>query len=98
MYVQSSPRSALVEPELMQASTAEDSGLEKLHQMVKNVSSVGDTRARIQIIMELAAQLPRLPREAKVSANRVMGCTSQVTHNILISFLLNRRIFFVLKL
>lgn len=97
MYVQSFTRSALVEPELMQASTAEDSGLEKLHQMVKNVSSVGDTRARIQIIMELAAQLPRLPTEAKVSANRVMGCTSQVTHSILLSFLLNRRIV-VLKL
>lgn len=66
----------------MQASNGEDSGLEKLHQMVQDVSSVSDTRARIQIIMELATQLPRLPAEAKVSANRVMGCTSQVIYYI----------------
>ncbi|KAG0601934.1 hypothetical protein M758_11G149000 [Ceratodon purpureus] len=71
-------RSALVEPELLAPIGNEESGVRKLQQLVEEVSKSGDGRARVQRVLDHAMKMPRLPAEAKVSENRVMGCTSQV--------------------
>lgn len=54
----------------------EDGSLGKLQ--VGEVASSGDSRARLQRILDHAAQLPRLPG-AKVATNRVMGPTVKVS-------------------
>lgn len=76
--VQGVIRSALVEPELLTPISKEENGLPKLQQLVAEVARPGDGRARLQRVLDHATKIPRLPTDAKVSENRVMGCTSQV--------------------
>lgn len=71
-------RSALVEPELLSPVSKDESALKKLHQLVEDVSSADEGRARVQRVLGYAKKIPRLPADAKVPENRVMGCTSQV--------------------
>lgn len=67
-----------MEPELLTQVSKDRSALRKLQQLVENVSSSGEGRVRIQRVLDRAKMMPRLPTNAKVSENRVMGCTSQV--------------------
>lgn len=83
MVMQGAIRSALVEPELLAPIGNEQSGVKKLQQLVEEVSKSGDGRARVQRVLDHAMKMPRLPAEAKVSENRVMGCTSQVGTDLL---------------
>lgn len=71
-------RNALVEPELLTPIGNEESGVKKLQRLAEEVGKSGDGRERVQRVLDHAMKTPRLPVEAKVSENRVMGCTSQV--------------------
>jgi quinolinate synthase len=71
-------RSALVEPELVAPMSKEENGLQKLQRLVEEVGQSGDGRARLQRLLSHANKMPHLPSDARVSENRVMGCTSQV--------------------
>jgi len=67
-----------VEPELLTPISKGENGLPKLQRLVEEVARSGDGRMRLQLILEYATKMPRLPADAKVGENRVMGCTAQV--------------------
>jgi sulfur transfer protein SufE len=72
-----------VEPELLAPIGNEESGVQKLQQLVEEVAKAGDGRARVRRVLDHATKMPRLPAKAKVAENRVMGCTSQVVADLL---------------
>jgi quinolinate synthase len=77
--MQGSARYALIEHELMTSAGEEKkAGIERLQYLVEEISKLGDSRDRMHRVLEYASKLCCLPAEAKISANRVMGCTAQV--------------------
>jgi hypothetical protein len=77
--MQGSARYALIEHELMTSAGEEKKvGIERLQYLVEEISKLGDSRDRMHRVLEYASKLCCLPAEAKISANRVMGCTAQV--------------------
>lgn len=83
VILQGVTRNALVEPELLTPIGNEESGVKKLQRLAEEVGKSGDGRERVQRVLDHAMKTPRLPVEAKVSENRVMGCTSQVVTDLL---------------
>ncbi|CAM6044530.1 unnamed protein product [Sphagnum compactum] len=74
-----SARYALIEHELMTSAGEEKRvGIERLQYLVEEITKLGDSRDRMHRVLEYASKLCCLPAEAKISANRVMGCTAQV--------------------
>ncbi|KAH8975738.1 hypothetical protein BDL97_01G174500 [Sphagnum fallax] len=74
-----SARYALIEHELMTSAGEEKkAGIERLQYLVEEITKLGDSRDRMHRVLEYASKLGCLPAEAKISANRVMGCTAQV--------------------
>jgi len=77
--MQGSARYALIEHELMTSAGEEKkAGIERLQYLVEEITKLGDSRDRMHRVLEYASKLGCLPAEAKISANRVMGCTAQV--------------------
>ena len=49
-----------------------------LDELIEEFDFLGDWEARCDFLIDLGFELPKLPEEAKIEANRVHGCQSNV--------------------
>ena len=47
--------------------------------VVKEFQEVSGPKERASLLLKLAERLPHMPADRRINANRVMGCTSQVS-------------------
>ena len=60
-------------------STAPDRSIdETLAELVEEFDLLGDWEGRIEYVIDLGKDLPPLPEEARIEANKVPGCAAQV--------------------
>lgn len=70
-------RAAYVAP-MMSAAAAARSIDETLAELVEEFDLLGDWEGRIEYVIDLGKDLPPLPEEARIEANKVPGCAAQV--------------------
>ena len=63
-------------------------GGQALSSIAQQLQSSGSSKQQMQLLLEYARRLPRLPEDQRSYANRVMGCTSQVSRACMAAWLL----------